>query len=427
MEAVDLTPGPAPQLPMEAFAKRRERVAAAMEDGDVLVVATNPETVYSNDVHHPFRPHSDFWYLTGFNEPGAILTLGSDGRTDLWMRPREPAAEVWNGRRLGLERAELLGIENAHDVKDTDGLHHRLNGAHVLSRTEHHPEAREALLKYTKEDATQLLAGFRMIKDSDEVALLQKAADIGMDAMRAALPLAKPGRREYEVEAELVRHYRMAGSTGPGYPPIVGTGANAAILHYVENRATIGADHLVLVDAGCEWGYYNSDITRTVPAAGTFDRLQGELYEIVWNAQQAAIAKVVPGGLFKDPHDAAVETLVDGLVDLGFLQGDKDALIQDQKHRPFYMHGTSHFLGLDVHDAGAYRDSEGNSLKLQEGMCLTVEPGLYFNPDFAKCPPQAVGIGIRIENDVVVTRDGHRDLNAGLATSPDDVLSLLSA
>ncbi len=426
MDAVDLAPGPAPQLPIEVFAKRRERVAAELEDGDVLVVATHPETTYSNDVHHPFRPHSDFWYLTGFAEPGAILTLASDGQADLWMRPREPAAEVWNGRRLGLDRAELLGIDKAHDIKDTQTLKHRLNGAHVLARTEHHPEAREILLDHTKEDASQLLASFRMIKDDAEIHLLQKAADVGMDAMREALPLARAGRWEYEVEAALIHHYRKHGSTGPGYPPIVGTGANAAILHYIENSARIQAGDLVLVDAGCEWGYYNSDITRTVPASGEFQGVQAELYETVWKAQHAALATVKPGAEFKAPHAAAVEVLVDGLVDLGYLEGDKDELIKDQSHRPFYMHGTSHFLGLDVHDAGAYRDDEGNSIKLQPGMCITVEPGLYFNADFAKCPPAAVGIGIRIENDVVVTEDGHNDMNCNLATSPDDILALLS-
>ncbi len=427
VESVDLAPGPAPQLPMEAFAARRERVAAALDDEDILVVATHSETTYSNDVHHPFRPHSDFWYLTGFSEPGAILTLGSDGRSDIWMRPREPTAEVWNGRRLGLERAGLLGIDHAHDIKDTEALHQRLHGAGVVAKTEHNLEAREILLKYTREDATPLLSSFRMIKDSQEIAMLQKAADVGMEAMRTALPLARPGRHEYEVEAALLHHYKSVGSTGPGYPPIVGTGANAAILHYIENRAKIGAEDLVLVDAGCEWGYYNSDITRTVPAAGGFTSLQADLYEVVWRAQEAALAKVLPGSEFKAPHEAAVETLVDGLVDLGILEGDKDQLIKDQLHRPFFMHGTSHFLGLDVHDVGAYKDAEGNSLKLQEGMCLTVEPGLYFNPDFATCPPDAVGIGIRIENDVMVTADGRHDLNRALPTSPDEVLAMMAA
>ncbi len=412
---------------MEAFAARRERLAAQLEDGDVLVVATHPETTYSNDVHHPFRPHSDFWYLTGFAEPGAILTLGSDGRSDIWMRPREPAAEVWNGRRLGLERADLLGIDKAHDIKDTAALHTRLHDAHVLARTEHHPEARELLLKYTKEDAAPLIGGLRIIKDEAEIGMLQKAAQIGMDAMRAALPLARAGRYEYEVEAELLRQYRMVGSKGPGYPPIVGTGANAAILHYIENQARIAKGDLVLVDAGCEWGYYNSDITRTVPAAGAFTTLQHDLYEVVYRAQVAALRKAVVGQEFKAPHEAAVEVLVDGLVDLGVLKGDKDQLIKDQAHRPFYMHGTSHFLGLDVHDVGVYRDAEGNSTKLQAGMCITVEPGLYFNTDFAKCPDAMAGIGIRLENDVVITENGHLDLNASLPTAPDAVLALLEA
>lgn len=426
VEFEDLAPGPAPQLPIESFQRRREQAAQTLEDDQVLVVATHAETTYSNDVEHRFRPHSDFWYLTGFAEPGCVLTIGSDGRTDLWLRPRKPEAEVWTGRRLGIERAQVLGVDHAHDSTDLAGLKRSIGARKPLARTAHHPVAHAALAGLDPADARPMLSSMRRIKDAQEIALLQRAADIGMEAMREALPLAQAGRRESEVEGALLRRYRAAGSTGPGYPPIVGAGANAAILHYIGNQAPIREGDLVLVDAGCEWGYYNSDITRTVPASGHFTPLQADLYEAVQRAQEAALRSVVPGKRFRDPHDAAVEVLVDALVDQGYLEGDKDELIEKQAQRSFFMHGTSHYLGLDVHDPGEVKEADGESVRLEAGMCLTVEPGLYFNPDFAPCPDEAAGIGIRLENDVVVTEDGHLDLVGGLPARLDDVLAALS-
>lgn len=417
-------PGPEPQLPPEAFSKRRARIADALQDDQILVVATHEETVYANDVHHRFRPHSDFWYLTGFAEPGAVMTLDASGRYDLWMRPRDPKAEVWNGRRLGLERAEGLGVDRAHDIEDLDALGTMLRSGTPLAIAEHAPAIQQRVDAVEgAESGRGLVARFRMIKDADEQRMLAEAARIGNEAMREALPLAAAGRGEYEIEAALLAAYRRAGSTGPGYPPIVGTGANAAILHYIENQDIIAAGDLVLVDAGCEWGYYNSDITRTVPADGAFTKAQEDVFEAVVAAQEKALRAVRPGARFKDPHDAAVEVLVDRLVDMGHLHGDKDALIAENAHRPYFMHGTSHFLGLDVHDAGIYKDEEGESIRLEEGMCLTVEPGLYYNPDFARVPDSHVHIGVRLENDVIVTSDGARDLQRELPSRIEGLLA----
>ena len=419
----DLATGPSPQLPLEAFTARRERLADQV-DG-TLVVATNPELTYSNDVEHRFRPNSDFWYLTGFAEPEAVLVLGS--KTTLFCRQRQPEKEVWTGRRVGVEAAkDALAVDSAYPFDELAERLPSLLAGPVLADVEHHAGVAETLANVTdSEDGARLIAEMRLRKEPREVKMLQKACDIGAAAMREALPLARAGRHEYEVEAQLVSCYRRHGSTGPGYPPIVGTGANAAVLHYVDNRAAIHKRDMVLVDAGCEWGYYNSDITRTVPAAGTWSKMQRELYTLVWEAQQAALREVRPGARMKAVHDAAVRVLAQGFADRGWIDADVDAAIAAQQHRRHYMHGTSHFLGLDVHDVGRYKDPAGDSRVLEPGMVVTVEPGLYLNPDFAPMPAGMHPLGIRIEDDVLVTSDGHRNLLRDLPTDPDGVEGLL--
>lgn len=423
--------GPEPQLPLEPFRRRRERLADALGDGAVLVVATHPQTTFSNDVEHVFRPHSDFWYLTGLAEPESVLLLeGGTGRTDLWLRTRKPEAEVWTGRRLGVERAAgALGVDAAHAVDGLGAdLRRRLAGKRVHACTDHHPDVDEHLqnaLGDADPASCRALHEMRLRKDPDEVRMLREAARLGNEAMERGLGRVRPGAMEYEVEAELLRHYRAHGSTGPGYPPIVGTGANAGILHYIENRARIGAGDLVLVDAGCEWGYYNSDITRTAPASGEWTTLQRRLYDLVRDAQVAALREVRPGVGVKVPHEAAVRVLTEGLVDLGWIDGPADHAVEQNAFRGFYMHGTSHFLGLDVHDVGGYTDESGGPRLLESGMVITVEPGLYVNPDFHPAPDGVGPLGIRIENDVVVTEDGHEDLQAGLAADADEVAALV--
>lgn len=424
--------GPEPQLPLETFRRRRERLADALGDGAVLVVATNPQTTFSNDVEHVFRPHSDFWYLTGLAEPESVLLVeGGTGRSDLWLRTRKPEAEVWTGRRLGVERAaEALGVDAAHPIDDLGAdLKRRLAGKRVHACTDHHPDVDEHLhnaVGDTDPGSCRALHEMRLRKDPDEVRMLREAARLGNEAMELGLGRIAPGTMEYEVEAAILHHYRTHGSTGPGYPPIVGTGANAGILHYIENRARIEAGDLVLVDAGCEWGYYNSDITRTAPASGEWTSLQRELYDLVREAQVAALREVRPGVPVKAPHQAAARVLAGGLVDMGWIDGPVETVMEKQTFRSHFMHGTSHFLGLDVHDVGGYTDEDGGPRLLEPGMVLTVEPGLYVNPDFAAAPPGVPPLGIRIENDVVVTEDGHEDLQAGLAADADEVAALVA-
>lgn len=385
---------------MDIFAKRRERLRNELDDRP-LVVSTNPETTYSNDVHNRFRPHSDFWYLTGFAEPEATLVM--DGDKDLlFVRPRDPKAEIWNGRRLGVERVEELGMRG----RDKDELSAYLQGKDVV--------VAGAETGRDGDDAAGLIADMRLRKDAHEISELAEANRIGMWAMERALAKIAPGNSEFTVDAELHRTYREHG-TWPGYAPIVGAGANAAVLHYTENSAPIRDGDMVLIDAGCEWGYYNSDITRTV-CAGEMSTLQADLYALVESAQDAAIAEVRPGNHFHAPHEAATRILTDGLLDLDLISNPGEA-------RNHFMHGTSHWLGLDVHDVGEYK-VDGESRLLEPGMVLTVEPGLYFNPDFAPCKPIAEGIGIRLENDLVVTDEGHLDLTAAKGKSADANMTL---
>lgn len=371
---------------MDIFADRRERLRDELGDRP-LVVATNPETIYSNDVHNRFRPNSDFWYLTGFAEPGATLVMDGD-KDFLFVRARDPKAEIWNGRRMGVERVAELGMLG----RDAGNVREFMQGKDYLV----------AGAADGGEDASGLLAEMRVRKDDFEIAQLAEANRIGMIAMEQALARATPGNFEHHIEAELLQVYRENG-TWPGYPSIVGAGQNGAVLHYTANSDRIKEGELVLVDAGCEAGYYNSDITRTV-CAGEMSTRQSDLYAVVESAQKAAIAEVRPGNHFHAPHEAATRVLATGLLDLGLIS-------QEEQIKNFYMHGTSHWLGLDVHDAGEYK-VDGKSRLLEAGMCLTIEPGLYFNPHFAKCPPGTEGIGIRLENDIVVTEDGHLDLTA---------------
>ncbi len=425
MRFEDLAVGPEPQLPLHVYDARRRRVAEALGDQAVLVVATHPLAVHSNDVEHRFRPQSDFWYLTGFSEPGAILVLiGGTAESHLFLRVRKPEAEIWTGRRLGVERArDALDVDHAYALEEfPDRFHQMIQGLEVHAIVKHHPEIQETVRNAVRDtlDGQAVVAAFRCIKDADEIKLLQRANDVGIAAQEAIIAGRRSLETEYAMESELLRVYRANGSTGPAYPPIVGAASNAAVLHYIDNQAPIGGDDLILVDAGCEWGYYNSDITRTFPAKA-WSSLQKELYGIVLDAQKAAIAEVRPGNRFRDPHDAAVQVLTQGLIDQGIIDGDVDAAIESEAYRAHFMHGTSHFLGLDVHDVGDVKGPDGESRVLEPGMVLTIEPGLYFNPDFSAVPDGIPVMGLRIENDVVVTDDGCLDLTADLATDPDEL------
>jgi len=391
----------------------------------------------SADTAYPFRQDSDFWYLTGFDHPDAIAVLRTDGGPafTLFVQPRDPLAETWNGYRPGVEGALAdFGADEAHPVEQWP---ERLAELIAPARRLYHVLGRDAALdaRIAREleslrgkskqglapadeivDPRKLLHEMRLRKAPEEVAILRRAA-----AISAAARLARPGRYEYELEAELLRVFRGRGGSGPAYGSIVGGGRNAAILHYVTNDRVLEPDTLVLVDAGVELEGYASDVTRTYPVGGRFTGAGRAVYEVVLAAQKAALAEVRPGATLPAIHEAAVRVLIDGMRSLGLLTGTVDDRWADESFRRYYMHGTSHWLGLDVHDVGVYATGD-QPRPLEPGMVFTVEPGLYVSADEQdEAAARYRGIGVRIEDDVVVTEDGCENLNLDIPKEIADV------
>jgi Xaa-Pro aminopeptidase len=429
-----------------ARARRRKALMQAAGDGAILVLPAAPERIRSRDTHYPYRQDSDFWYLTGCDEPEAVLVLvpgRRHGESILFCRERDPEREGWDGPRLGPEGAvDALGLDDAYPIADIDDI---LPGLLEGRRRVHYHLGRDpefdlkliGWLNRVRAQARQgaqppqeflelghLLDEMRLFKSADEIALMQKAADISVEAHRAAMRAARPGIHEYELQAEVERVFRRHGAE-PAYASIVGAGANACVLHYRANAAKARAGELVLIDAGAEHRGYASDITRTFPVGGRFSREQRALHDLVCRAQAAALAQARPGVPYEAGHDAAVCTLSDGLLSLGLLQGTLEAAVADGDYKRFYRHKTGHWLGLDVHDVGEYR-IDGASRLLEPGMVFTIEPGLYIPADDATVPAKWRGIGIRIEDDVLVTRDGHRVLTGALERSADEVEALMA-
>jgi Xaa-Pro aminopeptidase len=403
------------------FFARRARVLERIGDG-VAIIPTAPERVRSRDATYPFRPDSYFWYLTGFPEPEAVLVLAA-GRSLLFCREKDEARETWEGTRHGPKAAApAFGLDEAHAI---DTLEARLPelladrpelwfslgadaewDARIIRALNHLRGQGRAGKRPPAQirDLRQILDTMRLIKDKSELALMRRAADISAAGHLRAMRAARPERHEYELEAELGHTFRMMGASGHAYAPIVASGENACTLHYDRNDQPLPKGALVLIDAGCELAGYAADISRTFPVDGRFSAAQRACHEIVLAAQAAAIAATAPGTPFDAPHEAAVRVLVQGMIDLGLLKGSVDGLIASRAHERFYMHRTGHWLGLDTHDAGDYREGEAWT-RLAPGMTLTVEPGLYIRP--APDVPEALrGIGIRIEDDVLVTPTG---------------------
>ena len=417
----------------EPFRARRQRVLNRLGDG-VLVLPTAPVRFRNGDVAHAFRPGSDFHYLTGFDEPEAVLVATrSSARAHhaiLFLRPREPEREIWNGPRLGPRRAvKQLGFDEAYPMASlyerlevilgkTKRLFYTLGADGLMDRSLERVFERLAIADYRAnpsahpviEDPGPMIATERLVKDRDEIEALDRAAVLSAAGHRRAMAFARPGIMEYELQAEVESTFRRLGSRRNGYESIVASGSNACVLHYVSNDRKMRPGELVLLDAGAELAMYTADITRTFPVSGTFSEPQAEIYRIVLRAQKAALRAVSPGRLWSAPHQAAVRATIDGLRALGLLKGQRKKLIAKQAHRPWFMHGTSHWLGMDVHDAGGYVDPDGKPRRLRVGMVLTVEPGLYFSPRDRSVPKRYRGIGVRIEDDVLVTRIGRRVL-----------------
>jgi Xaa-Pro aminopeptidase len=428
----------------DVYRARREQLARSMGRG-VAVVSTAPERLRNRDAHFPFRFDSYFHYLTGFPEPEAVLVIAvadSASRSLLFCRDKDLEREIWDGFRYGPEAArENFGFDEAHPVSKLDEMIPKLlaDQPALFCDVGEDSEWDARLIEWLNavraqvrtgisapgeiRDVRKLLDEMRLIKDQAELATMRRAASISAGAHRRAMRATRPGRFEYEVEAELLHEFRARGAQAPAYTPIVAGGANACVLHYVANDALLRDGDLLLIDAGCELDGYASDITRAFPVNGRFSGPQREIYELVLAAQAAAIAEVRPGRLWQDPHEAAVKVLAQGFVDLGLCQGGAEAVIESGDYKRFYMHRTGHWLGMDVHDCGDYK-RDGQWRALVPGMVLTVEPGCYVRPGEG-VPERFWNIGVRIEDDAVVTPAGCEIITAEVPKTVAEIEALM--
>ncbi|SNY45988.1 aminopeptidase P Metallo peptidase. MEROPS family M24B [Arsukibacterium tuosuense] len=433
------------------FVQRRAQLIAALQPDSVALISAASEQSRSRDTEYPFRQHSDFWYYTGFNEPDALLIISN--RTDLapallLCRDKDPAQEVWHGRRLGPAAAsETMQLQAAALTEQSTLLQQAINGstAVYLHLTENSALLQQVteqiqLLKQREKrgdvaptqlvDIAQLTAAQRLIKDRSEIAVMRRAGQISAQAHIRAMQYCRPGRFEYQLEAEILHHFALNGARHPAYNSIVGSGENGCILHYTDNSSELKAGDLVLIDAGCELQGYAADISRTFPVSGKFSPEQAELYQLVLDAQYAACNAVQPGSNFAKVTAAAEQVLTEGLLGLGILQGELQQLIADKACKQYFIHGIGHWLGLDVHDVGAYKvngsDGETAEQPFVPGMLLTIEPGLYI-PHGSPTEPRWWDLAIRIEDNLLVTAEGHDNLTTAVPKEIDAIEQLMAA
>ena len=429
------------------FAKRRRYLAEQMGSGSIAILPSSTIKSRNRDVDYHFRQDSDFYYLSGFNEPDAVLVIipgRAHGETILFCRERDPAKEMWDGYIMGPDRVNALtGIDDAFPISDIDdilpgmiegtdkvfysmGLNAQfdtkvmewINIIRSKIRSGAHPPGEFVALEHA-------LHELRLYKSASEIKLMAEAAEISAKAHMEAMRLCKPGLFEYHLESIIQHTFANHGARFTAYPSIVGSGDNACILHYIENQAKLKDGDLVLIDAGCELECYASDITRTFPVSGEFSLEQRSLYQIVLDAQYAAIDAVKPGNHWNHPHEAAVRVITHGLIQLGMIDSELEEAIEKELYKPFFMHRTGHWLGLDVHDVGEYK-VEGEWRLLEPGMVLTVEPGIYISPSNNDVAKKWRGIGIRIEDDVLVTKSGCRVLTESVPKDIKDIEALMA-
>lgn len=436
------------RINQNTFARRRRDLMAKMSGNSVAIVPSAVAVSRNSDVEYPFRQDSDFYYLTGFDEPDAVLVLipgRKEGEVVLFCRDRDPEMEIWNGYRAGPEGAcNQYGADQAWPVSDIDakvqslmqgcqrlyysiGTNEKLdqqvrdwlNGIRAQARQGAVAPSEMVMLDH-------MLHEMRLIKGEQEIRLMREAGRISAEAHVRAMQYCKPGLAEYQLEAEITHHFAVNGCRQPAYSSIVGGGDNACVLHYTENWDELRGGDLVLIDAGCELDYYAGDITRTFPVSGVFSAQQKALYELVLKAQLVCIDAIKPGVIWNNIHDLSVEVLVQGLVELGLLQGEPAELIESGAYKRFYMHRVGHWLGMDVHDVGDYK-IDGEWRPLEPGMVMTVEPGLYIAPQDETVEECWRGIGIRIEDDVLITEQGYEVLSAGAPKTVDEIEQLMAA
>jgi Xaa-Pro aminopeptidase len=432
---------------MEPFNRRRNAIAAALDStGGVAIVPAARERIRNNDTEYEFRQDSDFYYLSGFREPDAVLVIAPHHQREriiAFVRPKDRAQEIWTGRRLGVQdAAERLGVDAAFAIDELDSrLPEYLYGAQRVYVTLGNDEAFDRRVHLALSaargrarrkgrapeeilDPAVLLHEMRLRKEADEIVTMRRAAAISGAGHHAGMKATRPGVYEYEIEGAIEYEYMRAGATF-AYPSIVAGGDNATILHYNTNREVLRDGDLLLVDSGSEFDLYASDVTRTWPINGRFTAEQRAIYDIVLAAQEAGIDRVKPGVPCREFHDVCVRVITEGLLDIGLLQGSVDENIEKERYRDYYMHGSGHWLGLDVHDVGRYRTEDGEAYRtLEPGMVTTVEPGIYVHRDL-DCDERFKGIGVRLEDNILVTETGNENLTAEIAKSVSDVESLV--
>ncbi|EOV9625151.1 Xaa-Pro aminopeptidase [Cronobacter sakazakii] len=434
-------------MTQQEFLRRRQALLAKMAPASAALIFAAPEATRSADSEYPYRQNSDFWYFTGFNEPEAVLVLIKSDETHshsvIFNRLRDKTAEIWFGRRLGQEAAPAkLGVDRALAFNEIDEqLYQLLNGLDVVYHAQGEYAYADTIvftaLDKLRRGARQNLSApatltdwrpwvheMRLFKSPEELAVMRRAGEISALAHTRAMQKCRPGMYEYQLEGEILHEFTRHGARFPSYNTIVGGGENGCILHYTENESQLRDGDLVLIDAGCEYKGYAGDITRTFPVNGKFTPAQRAVYDIVLESLETALRLFRPGTSIQDVTGDVVRVMVKGLIGLGILKGDVEQLVAENAHRPYFMHGLSHWLGLDVHDVGFY--GPDRSRILAPGMVITVEPGLYIAPD-ADVPEEYRGIGIRIEDDIVITETGNENLTASVVKSADDIEALMAA
>ena len=417
-----------------------------MAPKSVAIIPGAHDTTRSNDTHYRFRQDSDFFYLTGFEEPDALAVIKpeSDKKYTLFVRPRDPEREIWDGRRAGVEGAQSeFGAAEAFPTAEFESkLNEFLEGTDVLYyRLGVDRELDNAIIKeisrmrainrkpvhppQTIIDPATIVHEMRVLKTPEEIEIMQTAADIAAEAHCEAMKASKPGLQEYQIEALIEQIFRRRGAAGPAYTSIVGAGPNATVLHYINNDGQLRDGDLLLVDAGAEYKGYASDITRTFPINGRYTQAQRDIYDLVLKAQMACVEMVRPGTTHDQLKQHSIEVLTEGMVELGLLEGNPEELIKEKKYEKFYMHGLGHMLGIDVHDVGRYYFGQ-ESRALEPGVVMTVEPGIYIAPDTKDVPEKYLGIGVRIEDDVLCTNDGPRVLTHKVPKHAEEIEQLMN-
>ena len=429
------------------YSARRKELMSVMHSNSIAIISAAPEKVRSRDTHYPYKQNVNLSYLCGFPEPESVLVLipgRAQGEMVLFCRDKDPLRETWDGYREGPEGAvSNFGADDAFPIADIDDIlpnliegKDRLYYAigkdpefdrHLMDWVNHvrNQRGNGALPPGEFVDLDHFINEMRLFKTAGELKIMRKAAEISVSAHSRAMKASKPGLFEYQLQAEIEHEFAVHGSAGAAYTSIVGGGKNGCILHYIENRDALKDGDLVLIDAGCEYQNYAADITRTFPVNGKFSDEQAAIYDIVLQAQTDAIAVIGPGIEYNKTNEATVLAITQGLVDLGILHGDVDELIASEAHREFYMHGAGHWLGMDVHDVGDYK-IDGQWRVYEPGMVVTIEPGIYIAPGNPNVDKKWHGIAVRIEDDIVVTKDGNENITAGVPKKRDEIEALMA-